>query len=392
MWIRGLTLSFLFNHRFSFLCLLSLLTGGLWLVHGIGIIVSPLIIIILKQERDKVRRFLLAWIYFAIGSLGLIDAYQQYFHIHTFSVIAVLIWSACACLLALPWCGYSQFPHLLGILLIEALPPMGLIGWLSPLSSLGYWFPGTRYWGLIFGLILLYCCDKKHLSGMVILVFIAMALNLTYRPPTTPNNWLGVNTSLSPNDSLISLEESLQHIIASTPSDKNRLVLPESILPNWFYGTRLWTEKNLSNQLSLLMGTTTWQNHQPVDAIVLIDHGQALTEPVFSSVFPVPVSMWNPFKKRSYQASWWPTSFILDHMRINAIICYDQLLVWPWLSFFITRPTLIIALSNEWWATSSLIPDIQTQSRYAWARLLNIPLISARNISLSSSHCCRVKD
>lgn len=52
-----------------------------------------------------------------------------------------------------------------------------------------------------------------------------------------------------------------------------------------------------------------------------------------------------------------------------------------WLTLFFTQPQVILAISNEWWATNSFIPDIQSRCRQSWSRLLGRPIIEARNLS-----------
>jgi hypothetical protein len=43
-------------------------------------------------------------------------------------------------------------------------------------------------------------------------------------------------------------------------------------------------------------------------------------------------------------------------------------------------PTLILALSNLWWAPpGNAAPAIQASSTAAWARLMGVPVISAIN-------------
>jgi len=71
-------------------------------------------------------------------------------------------------------------------------------------------------------------------------------------------------------------------------------------------------------------------------------------------------------------------------MRIHAqkaavLICYEQVLVWPFLSSAVERPTILLTISNDYWAKNTLIPAIQQSSATSWARLFNLPILSATN-------------
>jgi len=43
------------------------------------------------------------------------------------------------------------------------------------------------------------------------------------------------------------------------------------------------------------------------------------------------------------------------------------------------RPTVIVAISNDWWAAGSTIPGIQQNCVLAWCRLFSTPLVTATN-------------
>jgi apolipoprotein N-acyltransferase len=65
--------------------------------------------------------------------------------------------------------------------------------------------------------------------------------------------------------------------------------------------------------------------------------------------------------------------------RAAVLICYEQLLAWPILRSALEHPTLLIAISNEAWTTTTVVPHVQQACARAWARLFGLPLISAIN-------------
>ncbi|WP_152975718.1 hypothetical protein [Ferrovum sp. JA12] len=371
------------SFRISLLGIVSFILGSLWLYHGIGMLVSPLIILIIKKGINATQRFFLALIYFAVGSVGLLNAFANFFHVHH-SLVAILCWLSSSLLLAWPWIFYRSFYHLLIILLLEAVPPLGLIGWLSPIDAMGFWFPGAGLSAIVLAIMSFWIMDKPDFKGIFLLLLTIMSLNIVYTPARVPPNWIGVDTqtplTVSPTRQINYLKKLLHQI----PRDKTMIILPESIINNWFTGTRLSIEQIMPHQMTLLIGVIAWHKHQPEDALAMIKHSHAQKIPLFYSVFPVPFAMWNPFITSSFPAHWWPATSLIEQVKVNTIICYDQLLVWPWLSFLITQPDLLIAVSNEWWADSSLIPDIQEKCRQSWSRLLNLPMIVARNRSLNN--------
>jgi hypothetical protein len=96
---------------------------------------------------------------------------------------------------------------------------------------------------------------------------------------------------------------------------------------------------------------------------------------------PIPGGMWNPVSPSKSFALHLFGSGIADvgEQRIAALICYEQLLVWPMLRSAIERPTLLVAVANNSWTLNTTIPEIQRSCVLAWARLFGLPVISAIN-------------
>jgi hypothetical protein len=61
------------------------------------------------------------------------------------------------------------------------------------------------------------------------------------------------------------------------------------------------------------------------------------------------------------------------------VICYEQLIPWPTLTAFVDRPTIVIAIANQFWVVGTPIPEVQRKSVRALARLFHVPVMFASN-------------
>ena len=72
-------------------------------------------------------------------------------------------------------------------------------------------------------------------------------------------------------------------------------------------------------------------------------------------------------------------SISVQGQRAAVLLCYEQLLVWPFLSSAFERPTVLVTAANDYWAKDTPIPEIQEVSARSLARLFGVPLLSAVN-------------
>ena len=96
------------------------------------------------------------------------------------------------------------------------------------------------------------------------------------------------------------------------------------------------------------MGTSVKDDEELWDAVTLVKQGAANPEALFKAVLPVPLSMWTPWARDDYNAAVWQPMQRIANLEVMAVICYDQLLVWPWLEALWQKPEVIIAPSNGW--------------------------------------------
>ena len=131
--------------------LLPALAGLAWTLSDkpYGVVLSPLLIVGVMLADGPLGRFLAALAYFAAGSSCLPGEVRSFFGSGTF--VGIGLWVLSSALLAAPWAWASRGWRAVVVALIEALPPLGFIGWLSPLAFAGVVYPGLGVVGLYVG-------------------------------------------------------------------------------------------------------------------------------------------------------------------------------------------------------------------------------------------------
>jgi hypothetical protein len=157
------------------------------------------------------------------------------------------LWLAAGLANALPWLLlWSQSPRrqpwaMSAALALTALPPVGFIGWVNPLTAAGILFPGLGFVGLaclVAGLVVLVL---RRRQAAAILASIAVAANLIAmqgKPVPWASAWSGKDTNFArlqtdaaPNY-LTEGQRVAQIMIFAGQLEPGRvLVLPETVLP-----------------------------------------------------------------------------------------------------------------------------------------------------------------
>jgi hypothetical protein len=73
-----------------------------------------------------------------------------------------------------------------------------------------------------------------------------------------------------------------------------------------------------------------------------------------------------------------PGTISVQGQRAAVLLCYEQLLVWPFLSSMLEHPTVLVTAANDYWADTP-IPEVQEVSTKSWARLFGLPRLLAVN-------------
>jgi hypothetical protein len=278
--------------------------------------------------------------------------------------------------------------------LLTALPPLGIIGWASPFLSAGVLFPGTAWFGIIGTLALLPLFGRFPMQTATTVALVALAANGFYRAPFPPVGWQAFNTQFGgagqgDPDFLSEFLSSEQIQRTITQSNAQVLVFPEHVVTQWTEATEAFWHESLDNlaarHATLVIGTGLPRRqrtkisggHAYYNAV--ITRGQDTTT-VYYQRIPVPIAMWKPFSTDGVPLNLFrPGTIFVEKQRAAVLICYEQLLVWPFLSSAAENPTILITTANDYWAHGTPIPEIQEASAAAWARLFRLPVLSAVN-------------
>ncbi len=312
------------------------------------------------------------------------------------------LWLAAGLVNALPWLLlWSQHPRrqawtMPAALALTALPPVGFIGWVNPLTAAGVLFPGLGFVGLACLVASLVLAVLRRWPAVAILASVAVASNivaLQAKPEPWVSAWSGqdtafarLQTAAAPNFLAEGQRMAQVLMIASQLQPGRVLVMPETVLPrvrqvNDFNASML---ADLSAQLkakgsAVLIGAEVVgpAGHQLQNALVVLGDESA---PLVQRV-PVPIGMWRPWSAESIAADPLASGIALVAGRKVAYsICYEQLLVYPMLVSLAHSPDVLVGAANDWWARETSIPTIQGQALDAWGALFGLPVVRATNI------------
>lgn len=229
---------------------------------------------------------------------------------------------------------------------------MGWFAVVSPLHSVGYWFPGTHWWGLVLAILAIMAMGYVAMPlsvtarqvlvlnwravGVAALVVLVVGFNVAYTPAALKSEslatWSPVNTALGPyREGLVQAREralaiNTQVSTLSTPSTHTMpplvLVFPETAVGEWRPRTAYWMDESVqataSGQLSWIAGASTphGEPERPQNGLVVVTQGKATWLLVR---VPMPMGMWFPGK---FEAQLWNTPVVkLRGIRANLSIC-----------------------------------------------------------------------
>lgn len=356
---------------------------------------APAIVIVWRAARSRMQAFIFLYAYYLAASRGLLLGAGIFFGDSLTGpawAYGLGIWLVPNAILAATWAlcwGRSlRIARISVALLLTSLPPIGVVGWANPLTAAGAIFPGLSWLGMALTMCLLAMLAHRLrpvlASGLIAL---AIAANTAY-VPTDPPGWVSIDTTVGTDrdaESEYSRLQTVQHQVMSqirAHPEAKVFVLPELVGGNWDANAIWWEDigeqLNARGQTALIGAYLPYaRNHRYVNALFSIgrDPDWALVDRV-----PVPISMWRPWDSQSATAFWWESGVTsIAGIRAASLVCYEQLLIWPIAVSMANRPEIIVGASNVWWARGTSIPAIQHQAVSAWARLLNIPSVWAKN-------------
>ena len=300
-------------------------------------------------------------------------------------VLGVMLWLGAALILAVTWALlWHSKPkirtYLLPVaLLLVAVPPIGIVGWVHPITAAGCLFPGCGWYGLAvtFALILVFAAVPLRAALGLTAAAVGVAFVLRTPPPGIAE-WEPFNTHFDCGISRDFLGDfsRIQHVKKLAAHSPARVaIFAESI-------GGLWTPQTLDLWQSSRHGPfVVFGSELPIGNADKCDNTLIALEPTGARILyrqrmPIPVSMWRPWTgKGGYRPHWFENPVVdLDGYTVAPLICYEEALVWPILHSVMHHPTVLIAVANDWWARGTTIPMMQINCSRAWARLFSLKL------------------
>ncbi|MDN7669358.1 MULTISPECIES: carbon-nitrogen hydrolase family protein [Burkholderia cepacia complex] len=359
---------------------------------------------------NRVAAFTLWTTYYLVGARDIPAVCERFFvgyqELNPGTAVAVgtAFWSLQAAVLALPWTvlkaertasGFSYACRASLATLIVTAPPLGIIGWLSPIHVAGTLYPGWRVTGMGLGLAALCTASipprrsAAWVTCIATLAGLALYANWQEPPQSPPAGWRAVDTMLGRFDqssypSLYARTMQLQSIVERSFADGASVaILPEEIAGLWRPAMKLWWRADIERMRAagqtLVIGMDLTVNVSPfryTDSTLITGVGRGRLD----SRQPVPVAMWRPGGRISAIRGDinQPYLMIAGH-RAAMSLCFEDLLWWPHWRTLLDKPDVIVSQSNGWFDSDLALANIQRQSIEAVARLAGAPLLRATN-------------
>jgi apolipoprotein N-acyltransferase len=371
-----------------------------WSGHVITIPLSLLAPLFLYHAQSRLHSYAILLLYYIGASWPLIPGARAFFGARGSFIEGILICLGASALLAIPAAllftqNRTARPFAItGMFLLTALPPLGIIGWASPLLSAGVLFPGTAWVGIIGTLALLPLFGRFPMRTATVTALIALIANGFYKPPCPPVGWHAIDTNFGgagqgDPDFLSEFYSSEQMQQTIKESEAQVLLFPEHVVNQWTEATEAFWRDSLNDlarrHATLLIGAGLQRLREPHFANRGRYYNTLLaknedTQAVYYQRIPVPLAMWKPLTGDGVPLNLFgPGTMLLQNQRAAVLICYEELLVWPFLSSAFEHPTVLITAANDYWAKRTPIPKIQEASATSWARLFALPMLSAVN-------------
>ena len=285
--------------------------------------------------------------------------------------------------------GIRRAVRYLAAAVLIGLPPFGITGWAHPLTAAGVLFPACGWWGLVATATGLAMMTSRYWpTAAVALGGLWLWSAATWTQPVLPDGWKGIDLKQGQNlgrDGSLEYHRNLVATVrAATAKGTRFFVLPESVLGFWTPTVaRVWQEALRGSDTTVIAGAAVIDAGGYENVMVAISAEE--TRILYRERMPVPVSMWQPWRAWTGQGGGVRAHLFanpgveLDGQRIAPLICYEQLIVWPILQSLLHSPDMIVVAGNGWWTSGTAIIAIQQASTAAWARLFNLPLVTAFN-------------
>lgn len=364
-----------------------------WGISPALIPVSIAIVFLYGLTDTRKSAFLLCLGYFLCATRGMIAGTINYYD--GAPALAVGFWIAASIgfvgIYTLLW-RKDRLQRTLGFLaglLLLSIPPFGIIGYVSPLISAGILFPNAGFIGLGLTIVLLALCvylkPKQIWRAALPFTLISAGLNVTNTHTLPIDDWQAVKTHIRfvPNsdnfEAHIAIESQADEIIRESAA--SNIIFPESTIKVLSEDTGfIWSLYARQNDKTIYAGGQKTIEGKYYNTVIQFAPNKA-PKIVYRQRMPVPFSMWRPWSDESIEATFFDTPVFDDGERkIGFLICYEQLLVWPYIQSRLAGADTYVGIANHWWFADTTVPVIEEHSLIAWSRLFGAKLESSINI------------
>lgn len=353
-------------------------------------------------SRTRLAAFLLWLGYYLAGARDVPVIFTSFFQ-ESWSGWGVATWLIHAALLSLPWAVFWRekpttrraILSAVAALLVTTLPPLGILGWLSPLLLAGEAFPGTGWIGLGLTfciLVLLAGCARHQWRALALLSIVtastSLAANAWYTPPRDPENWTGIDTAMGdyPKERTAAYHHHqalLESVEAQLKAGAKVIVLPEGIVGLWRAGSQFWW-RDIDQMARERNATVVLGADLPADGERYFNGAALLgaTAGALRGRVPMPIGVWRPGQEVGGVPDLLGRGTTQLHgTQVAYSICYEDFLIYPMLLSSLDKPRAIISLANNWFADDLDAVWIQRRSIENQARLFRLPLVRAVNLA-----------
>jgi hypothetical protein len=396
--------------------------------YAFGIATAVLMPALCLRAQSRRGSYVSALSYYAGALWPLIAGANNFFGPSVSILVALALWGVSATLLALPWLLVWSVNTKQALwrapagLLLTVIPPLGIIGWASPLTAAGFLFPATGWCGLLGCALLTGALAAWPKQAVIAIAVASVIANLTHpTDPRPPADWLAIDTHFgsiahrTPGPlAEYQVAEEIQKRALS--AEASVIVFPETVVPYWTASTdEFWQPTLAALRMSgktILIGTRIPRasidpsrfydfsgelaalRDAPVRALTIGPVAKSSWSPVyfngvvirgvklgtFTQRIPVPIAMWNPFSPASVPMNVaGPGVITISGKRATILICYEQLIVWPVVTSMRQHPDVLLGVANDYWAAGTPIVRFQAAAVRSWARLFGIPCLVAVN-------------
>lgn len=387
-----------------------LVVGGLlgWLAWGAGPDVGRLTWILVLplawgMARTRLAASMLVAGYFLAGTRGMPVGSVVFFGDSAPVWFGWALWGGACALLTAPfallWSSRLSVRawRFLVAVGVSAIPPLGIVGWVSPLAVAGSIFPGLGWAGLVLALGMMAALVVRSWQIVALLAVLSMVANgaAVLVDVKVPPGWQGVDTNFSglsgagsddAGQVLASMRrvEWVKQFALSVPANSVG-VLPEVVLGSFdavaAYSLRA-TEAALTARGSrLLAGAVLPQLNGQYKNVVMVLGAENGEKRVAVQNVPVPYGMWKPWASDGAVADVFGRDNVVtvNGLRAGVVVCYEQVLAYSLMWIMVDKPDVIVAVSNVWWARNTSGPNVQLQTADSFGRLFGVAVVVARN-------------